>query len=183
MQSVAAINESGVYKIALKSQKPAAKRFVKWLTSVVLPSLRRTGQFGAPATPIDLTDPTQLQGLLQQLASIALAADTKIAELEPQADALARLTEADGALCITDAAKLLGVQPRRLFSWLEANHWTYRRSDGGHWVSYQTKLTSGMLEHKSMTIARRGGMPGRLVEQVMVTPKGLARLATLKAGQ
>lgn len=183
MQSVAAINESGVYKLAFRSQKPVAKRLVKWLTSVVLPSLRRTGQFGAAGAPIDLTDRTQLQGLLQQLASIALDAGSRIAELEPQAEALARLAEADGSLCVTDAAKTLGVQPRRLFSWLEANHWTYRRSDGGQWVAYQTKLGSGMLEHKSMTIARRPGMPGRLIEQVMVTPKGLTRLATLKAGQ
>lgn len=183
MQSVAAINESGVYKLALRSRKQAAKRFTKWLTADVLPSIRRTGHYGAPAAPIDLTDRTQLQALLHQLTTMALNAGDRVAALEPQAEALARIAEADGSLCITDAAKALGVPPRRLFSWLEANHWTYRRSDGGHWVAYQTKLGSGMLEHKSMTIARRGGMPGRLVEQVMVTPKGLTRLATLKAGQ
>lgn len=183
MQSVAAINESGVYKLALRSRKAAAKRFTKWLTSDVLPSIRRTGHYGAPAAPIDLTDRTQLQALLHQLTTIALDADTKVAALEPQADALARLAQADGSLCITDAAKALGVPPRRLFSWLEANHWTYRRGDGGHWVAYQAKIDAGVLEHKGTTIRRRAGMPDKLVEQVIVTPKGLTRLATLKAGQ
>jgi prophage antirepressor-like protein len=183
MQSVAAINESGVYKLAIRSRKAAAKRFTKWLTSDVLPSIRRTGHYGAPAAPIDLTDRTQLQALLHQLTTIALDADTKVAALEPQADALARLAQADGSLCVTDAAKALGVPPRRLFSWLEANHWTYRRGDGGHWVAYQAKIDAGVLEHKGTTIRRRAGMPDKLVEQVMVTPKGLTRLATLKAGQ
>ncbi|WP_067736269.1 phage antirepressor [Novosphingobium naphthalenivorans] len=183
MQSVAAINESGVYKLALRSRKAAAKRFTKWLTSDVLPSIRRTGRYGAPAAPIDLTDRTQLQALLHQLTTIALDADTKVAALEPQADALARLAQSDGSLCVTDAAKALGVPPRRLFSWLEANHWTYRRGDGGHWVAYQAKIDTGVLEHKGTTIRRHGGVPDKLVEQVMVTPKGLTRLATLKAGQ
>ncbi|CDO36006.1 phage antirepressor [Novosphingobium sp. KN65.2] len=181
MQSVGAINESGIYKLMFRSRKQGAKRFTKWLTSEVLPSIRRTGSYGAPAATLDLKDPAVLHRLLLDHTSNAMATEARVAELEPQVEALARLTQADGALCVTDAAKALGVPPRRLFSWLEANHWTYRRSDGGHWVAYQAKLDSGMLEHKGLTL-RRHGMPDRLIEQVMVTPKGLTRLATIKAG-
>ncbi|MED5545782.1 MAG: phage antirepressor [Pseudomonadota bacterium] len=182
MQAVSAVNESGVYKLALKSRKAAAKRFTKWLTSEVLPSIRRTGRYGMPAPEIDLNDRTQLQSLLHQLTTMALQADAKVAALEPKAEAFDRIAEAEGSLCITDAAKAIGAQPRRLFSWLEANHWTYRRSEGGAWVAYQAKLDSGMMEYKA-TRLKRPSLPDKLVEQVMITPKGLARLGTLKAGQ
>lgn len=40
MQTVTAINESGLYSLILKSRKPSAKRFKKWVTSEVLPSIR-----------------------------------------------------------------------------------------------------------------------------------------------
>lgn len=44
-QSITIINESGLYSLVLTSRKPAAKRFKKWVTSEVLPSLRRTGMY------------------------------------------------------------------------------------------------------------------------------------------
>jgi prophage antirepressor-like protein len=42
------INESGLYSLIFKSRKPAAKRFKRWVTSVVLPEIRRTGSYGEP---------------------------------------------------------------------------------------------------------------------------------------
>ncbi|WP_242181568.1 phage antirepressor KilAC domain-containing protein [Sphingomonas sp. CARO-RG-8B-R24-01] len=78
--------------------------------------------------------------------------------------------------------KALAVPPRRLFAWLEAQSWIYRRSEAGHWVAFGPKIQAGMLEHKGTTIQVRG-RPDKWVEQVMVTPKGLARLAEQKAGQ
>lgn len=180
-QATIIINESGMWKLVLRSRKPAAARLTKWLTSEVLPSIRRTGNYGVPAPALDLSNPAVLQRLLLDHTSNAMAAEARVAQLEPKAEAFDLLADAAGSLCITDAAKAMGVQPRRLFSWLEANHWTYRRSDGGHWVAYQTKLDSGMLEHKGTRLSRPG-YADKLVEQVMVTPKGLARLATCKAG-
>lgn len=46
------INESGLYSLILTSRKEAAKRFKKWVTSVVLPSIRKTGAYSASAQPI-----------------------------------------------------------------------------------------------------------------------------------
>lgn len=181
-QSVCAISESGLYALIIRSRKPAAARFRKWVTSEVLPSIRRTGSYGASAAPLDLNDPATLHRLLLDHTGKTLASEERIAELAPKAAALDRLTDAKGSLCITDAAKALGVPPRRLFAWLEANQWTYRRSDGGHWVAFQSQLTAGRLEHKGMTIEVRG-RPDKLVEQVLITPKGLARLAAVGAGR
>lgn len=50
-QSMTIINESGLYSLILSSRKPEAKRFKKWVTAEVLPSIRRTGRYGGPSTP------------------------------------------------------------------------------------------------------------------------------------
>lgn len=176
------INESGLFKLILRSRKVSAKRFTKWVTSEVLPTIRRTGGYGGPAAQIDLNDPATLQQLLLDHTGRALAREERVAELEPKADAFDQLADASGSLCVTDAAKALGVPPRRLFAWLEANHWTYRRTDGGHWAAFQAQLNAGRVEHKGMRIPVRG-RPDKLVQQVLITPKGLARLAELKAGK
>ena len=55
-QSLNIINESGLYSLILTSRKPAAKRFKKWVTSQVLPAIRKTGSYAVPAaapTPAD----------------------------------------------------------------------------------------------------------------------------------
>lgn len=44
-QNVAVINESGLYSLVLRSRKPEAKKFKKWITSEVLPSIRKTGKY------------------------------------------------------------------------------------------------------------------------------------------
>jgi prophage antirepressor-like protein len=50
VQALVVVSESGLYSLILRSRKPEAKRFKKWVTSEVLPSIRRTGRFGA-STP------------------------------------------------------------------------------------------------------------------------------------
>ena len=181
-QDMIVINEPGLYRLIFRSRKEAAQRFSKWVRADVLPTIRRTGSYGSPAAPLDLSDPAVLHRLLLDHTGRTMASEDRVASLEPKAEALARLTEAQGSLCITDAAKAMTVQPRRLFAWLEAHSWTYRRSEAGHWVAFQSKIDAGMLEHKGTRIEVRG-RPNKLVEQVMITPKGLARLAHLKAGQ
>jgi len=51
-QEMLTINESGLYSLILTSRKPSAKKFKKWVTSEVLPSIRRTGAYTAPAMPV-----------------------------------------------------------------------------------------------------------------------------------
>ena len=106
-----------------------------------------------------------------QQAQLAIAA--------PKADALDLLTLADGAMCITNAAKAVSKQPKALFSWLQANDWIYRRP-GGVWCAYQQRIKSGLLTHKVTTVSRSDGTE-KIVEQVLVTAKGLAKLAEVAA--
>jgi anti-repressor protein len=54
------INESGLYSLILKSRKPEAKAFKKWVTSEVLPTIRKTGGYMAPSVAnLAETDPEQ----------------------------------------------------------------------------------------------------------------------------
>ncbi|TCS94092.1 BRO family protein [Tepidimonas ignava] len=176
VQTVRAVNEPGLYSLILTSRKPEAKRFKRWVTHEVLPAIRKTGRYEhAPQFAIPQTLPEALR-LAADLAEQKQALEAELAVAQPKALALERISAADGSVCITNAAKDLGIQPKRLFAWLSENLWIYRRAGGSGWVAYQHRIQSGLLEHKVTTVEKSDGT-AKMVEQVLVTPKGLARLA------
>jgi len=126
---------------------------------------------------IDVNDPAQLRGLLLSYADKAQALKQQVDDLLPSKEALERIAEADGSLCITDAAKALQMRPGDLFAFLRREHWIYRRVGAAHDVGFQPKVNEGLLEHKVTTVTRPDGSE-KITEQVRVTPKGLAKLAT-----
>lgn len=97
-----------------------------------------------PATPPTLPDALRLASdLVEQKAQEAqkrIAAGTALAEAAPKAQALERIAQAQGSLCITDAAKALQVTPQTLFRLLQAEQWIYRRPGGG--AGWATKTVS-----------------------------------------
>lgn len=129
---------------------------------------------GAQVLAVPQTLPEALR-LAADLAEKHAAAQAALAIAEPKAKALDRISTADGSTCITNAAKDLQMQPKKLFSWLQANKWIYRRAGGSGWVAYQDRIQSGHLEHKVSIVDRADGTD-KAVEQVRVTPKGLALL-------
>lgn len=178
-QQTTIINESGLYSLILTSRKPSAKRFKKWVTAEVLPSIRKTGGYGKLADPTAaLNDPAALRGLLLTYSEKVLALEAANAELTPKAEALDRLSTADGSLCVTDAAKAIQVQPKVLFSYLREHNWIYKRPGGKSYLGYQTRVAGGLLEHKVTTVLRSDGSE-KIVEQVLITPRGLTKLAML----
>lgn len=175
-QEVTAINESGLYSLIMTSRKEAARRFKKWVTAEVLPSIRKSGGYmvaQADETPEELA--LRAMRVMQDTVDRQRLA---LAEALPKASALDRIARADGSLCITDAAKALQVRPKDLFAYLQQNGWIYRRPGGASFLGYQTKTTAGLLEHKVTTILRPDGSE-RIAEQVLVTAQGLAKLAAL----
>lgn len=122
-----------------------------------------------------LNDPAALRGLLATYSDKVIALEERVGDLAPKADALARIAESDGSLCITDAAKTLQVRPKDLFRFLRTHGWIYSRG-GGADVAYQDKIVIGYLEHKTTTVTRSDGSE-KTVTQVRVTSKGLTRLA------
>ena len=102
-----------------------------------------------------------------------------IQQQAPKIQALERLSATDGSVCITSAAKQLGIGPLKLFKWLSDNRWIYRRTSFAAWSAYQPRLTAGLLEHKLVKVGRGVEEDLKVVEQVMVTRKGITHLATV----
>lgn len=123
-----------------------------------------------------LTDPATLRALLLTYSEQSEILQARVQYQEPQVRALLRLSRADGAFNITTAAKMLQVQPRQLFAWMAEHEWIYRRAGSRNWLAYQTRLTQGVLVHKA-TVQRSEADVERVHEQVLVTAKGLTRLA------
>jgi phage antirepressor YoqD-like protein len=102
-----------------------------------------------------------------------------IQQQAPKVQALERLSGTHGSICITTAAKQLGIGPLKLFKWLSDNRWIYRRAAFSAWSAYQPRLTAGLLEHKLVKVGKGSEEDLKVVEQVMVTRKGITHLATV----
>lgn len=125
--------------------------------------------------------PTTLAGALRLAAEQAEQIEQQQAQLAiaaPKVEALDRISKADGELCISDAAKAMQIQPRKLFAWMEQHQWIFRR--GNKWVAYQDRIQSGYLTHRVTLVERKDGTD-KEVAQVLVTAKGQAKLAEVAA--
>lgn len=170
-QNVNGISEPGLYKLMMRSRKPAAKRFDRWVRHEVLPTIRKTGGYNAAP----MTREEQIAHALIASQQIVTEQRAKIERLEPKALAHDRIADADGTLCITDAAKSLQVQRKDLFSYMRGHRWIYSRP-GTSDIAHQDKINSGLLAHKVTAVQRPDGTE-KIATQVRVTPKGLTRLA------
>lgn len=155
------INESGLYTLIIKSNLPKAKKFRKWVTSEVIPSIRKNG--GYIAGQETMTDD-------ELLAKALMVANNKIAErdriIEHQkakieydrpktifADAVAT---SHTSILVGDLAKLIcqnGYQigAKRLFSWLRDNGYLIKRK-GADWnMPTQKSMEMGLFEIKEST--------------------------------
>ena len=166
------INEMGLYNLVLRSDKPQAKPFKRWVTHEVLPAIRKTGGY-IVASPEETPEELFLRAMNvlkatvdRQRAQLAIAA--------PKAEALDIIAEADGDRSFQETAKALQIRPCELLSWLETNRWIYRRNTTGIWLGHAAPTNAG---HLRFTTTPRGN--GLVSEQTKVTKRGLAKLATI----
>jgi len=68
-QKLTIINESGLYALVMRSRKPEARKFAKWVTSEVLPAIRRTGSYGQPE---QLTINQRVSRMIDQMDSVPI---------------------------------------------------------------------------------------------------------------
>jgi prophage antirepressor-like protein len=171
------VNESGLYEVAIRSDKPEALRFRRWITSDVLPSIRRTGAYVVPESP-----EVAMARAVMQAQQIIASRDAAITELTPRAEAWDEMASAEGDYSVGDAAKVLvraGVQtgPQRLFEQLAGLGWVFRGHDR-RWRAYASAVDSGYLTEK-LSPPRRDRVTDELIAvppQVRVTARGLERL-------
>lgn len=130
----------------------------------------------ASSNPLaSLSDPASLRTLLLGYAEKVIGLQQQVETLAPKAAGLDRLAGTAGTYCITDAAKSLGIAPKRLFEFLENRQWIYRRS--GDWHPMQAKQNAGLMDCKVVSFQASDGT--RSTTQARITAKGLARLSEL----
>lgn len=172
------ISEPGLYRLVMKSRKPEAKEFQRWVTHEVLPSIRKHGAYMTQQT-LDkaLTSPD----FLIQLATKLKEEQEKIKELEPKAKALDDFTNIPDALLVRDAAKLLSnnsniqIGEHELRQWLVDNGWIYRQSNQS-WCAASSRVRQGhmvMVSSRSHGI-HKDGTPFAYPPTPKLTRKGLA---------
>lgn len=133
----------------------------------------------SPTIALDMRDVSQLRIAAIQLIEMNHEKDEKIAALAPKAEALALLESSEGSVGPRLAAKMLNMPERKFIKWLEANHWAFRQNGVGPLQAYKDKRERGYLEHRPHTYHDQVRGEERTVAQMMITPKGLARIAVL----
>lgn len=189
-QRMLVCSESGLYAAVFGSQLPDAKAFRKWVTTEVIPSIRRTGGYAvqAPAVDVASLDRRALALMVIEAEDARAEAESKVAELAPRAEAWDTLATADGDYAVADAAKVLTragikVGRDRLFTVMADRGWIYRQRGDNRWRVYQTSVERGWLSE--LPSSHYHPRTGELVldpPQVRVTVKGLERLRTMMLG-
>lgn len=177
-QELATISEPGLYAAIMRSRKAEALPFQNWVTTEVLPTIRKTGQYQAPQT----LEQRSL-ALMQELTAVVQEQKAQLEAAKPKVEAFEDFLSAEGSCSVGDAAKVLqragiDIGPLRLFRELDARGWTYRRAGERH--IKQTAIERGYLTAKAQSYYDQNeGVRKVTTPQVRVTTKGLARLREL----
>lgn len=172
------ISEPGLYRLVMKSRKPEAREFKRWVTHEVLPTIRKHGAYMTQQT-LDkaLTSPD----FLIQLATKLKEEQEKVKELEPKAKALDAFTGVEDRLLVRDAAKILSnsgtpVGEKQLREWMAANGWIYKAN--GSWHATAKHCTAGHLVMVMSTKhgTKADGTKFAFPPTVRITRKGLTLL-------
>ena len=127
---------------------------------------------------IDYSDPAILIGVMNHLQIENKKKDELIAEQEQHLKKLDRLEGAEGSMCISDAAKTLGVKRDDLFRFMDSRRWIFKRSGNKNWLAYDEKRRAGYMEHDDHLYIDAEGRE-RVATRALVTAKGLVKLAEL----
>ncbi|MDU7718813.1 MAG: phage antirepressor [Cutibacterium avidum] len=164
----AIVSESGLYSLILRSRKPEAKAFKRWVTHEVLPSIRKHGGYLTPEKAEEIiSNPDVIIELAQTVKrekAARLAMESLVHELEPKADMYDRFLDADGTYSIGNVAKMVGLSQNKMFDRLRnsgvliakgamrntpyqrymhhfsVHPYDFERSDGTRGTSYTTRV-------------------------------------------
>jgi len=168
-QEMTVINESGLYSAVLRSRKPEAKRFKRWVTAEVLPSIRKTGSYNA-APVIDLNDPAFLRSTLLIYTEKVIALESQVKAAAPKVEFHDKYAAAEGNKGIREVAKLLHANERTFVDFLVASNFMYR---------LHGRLTPTAYHHHAGRFEVKAGVSenDHAFNQAMFTPKGITWIA------
>nr|DAK29710.1 MAG TPA: repressor domain protein [Caudoviricetes sp.] len=167
-QSTTVINESGLYSLVLSSKLPAAKAFKRWVTSEVLPTIRRHGLYAIDdiiADP-DLGIRALLALKAEREARKALEVENKvkdqqIAELKPKASYYDLILQCPSLLSVTEIAKDYGLSAKALNKML--HDLGIQFSQSGVWFLYSKYQSCGYTQTKTQNYSKPDGTQGARV--------------------
>jgi prophage antirepressor-like protein len=177
-QQVIAVNESGLYHVILRSDKPEAAPFRKWVTSEVLPSIRKNGGYIAGQEQLS---PQELMAKALMVAQKTLAdREARISELtaqnsqltvekqimQPKAEYFDELVDRNLLTNFRETAKELGIKPKAFVAWLLEKKFLYRDQKGK--LLPREDKNNGLFEVKE---AKNDKTQWSGV-QTLITPKG-----------
>lgn len=153
------VSEAGFYKLVMRSRKPEAKAFQRWVTHEVLPAIRRTG--GYMVAKQDET-PEQIMARAVLVAQDTIERQKKqIEELKPKALFADAVAASDGTCLVGELAKMLkqnGVNmgQNRLFSWLRENGYLGKTGSNRN-VPTQRSMEQGLFRIKETAVTHSDG--------------------------
>lgn len=162
-QQTTIINESGLYSLILSSKLPDAKKFKRWVTSEVLPTIRKHGAYMTDAKAAAIvTDKGSLADLLQQAAEQLKRKDIQIEQMKPKALFADAVSTSDTPILVGELAKILhqnGVSmgQNRMFRWLRDNGYLISKKGTSYNMPTQRAMELGLFKIKENAITHSDG--------------------------
>lgn len=165
-QAVNIVSEPGLYKLIMRSRKPEAKEFQRWVTHEVLPQIRRTGGY-IPMSESDSDEDIMARAVLVAQKTIERknqqlqAKDAQIKVLEPKARFADAVAASDGTCLVGELAKMLrqngmDIGQNRLFRLLQADGYL-GKSGSNRNVPTQRAMDLGLFRIKETTVTHADG--------------------------
>ena len=159
VQEMTVINESGLYSLVLSSKLPSAKKFKRWVTSEVLPALRKTGQYQVK----ELSGQELMAKALIEAQSVLAAKDKQIEEMKPKALFADAVATSHTSILVGELAKILkqnGIDmgQKRLFAWLREKGYLIKRQGTDYNMPTQKAMELGLFEIKEGSYVNGSGV-------------------------
>lgn len=162
-REVTVINESGLYSLIFGSKLPTAKKFKRWVTSEVLPTIRKHGAYMTDQKAASIvTDKGSLADLLQQAAEQLKRKDIQIEQMKPKALFADAVSTSDTPILVGELAKILhqnGVSmgQNRMFRWLRDNGYLISKKGTSYNMPTQRAMELGLFKIKENAITHSDG--------------------------
>lgn len=127
------INESGLYSLIFSSRMPNAKKFKRWVTSEVIPSIRKNGYYDMRESKTDsymIEDPAERARRWAEEYEEKKLLECKVTEIKPKADYFDGLVDSKLLTTFRDAAKEFQMSPKSFNKWLTDHGYIYRDRHG-----------------------------------------------------
>lgn len=165
------INESGVYALVFRSKLQSAKKFKHWVTSEVLPTLRKTGSYATP----QLTGEELMAKALIEAKSVLERQNKQIIEMKPKALFADTVAASDSSILVGQGAKLISqsgckMGQNRFFAWLRENGYLCSKGENYN-MPTQKSREMDLIEIKIRTVTNPDGSV-RETKTSVITGKG-----------